>query len=427
MIARALAATWMLLLCVPVLGAQTVASVRELERTGHYEEAEAAARKGAAGATGAAMLNTLGEVLRDRGKLAAAESAFVRASASHAPDSLTALVNVARLHFDRGERERAMKEFDRFIDIYNGSAGVLTSEEMTAVGVACRYLGLDNPELFKDALKAFDRAIAIDANNNDAKIDEGNMLLDKYNSADAQTEFAEVLSTDSTDPRALLGEAKRRIFDSESGADSLLARALTINPNFVEARAQRAQELMEIEEYALAEKEAERALAVNPASSDALAVLAAVRYVTGDIKGFDAARRRAFALNPSNSAFYVTMSTAASRIRLYAVADSFALMGIGVDPKSWDAYGLAGMNQLRLGQIAEGRKSLEASFAGDPYNIWVKNTLDLLDTFKNYDDTTAGKFNTMIEKDEAPILSIYLRDLAERAYATFQQHYQFTP
>ena len=408
-------------------GAQTVASVRALERIGKYEEAEAAGRKGGATAGGSAMANTLGVVLLDRGKIIAAESAFVRGATGHAPDSLTALVNLAQLHFNRGERERAMKEFDRFIDIYNGSAGVLTSEEMTAVGIACRYLGLDNPELFKDALKAFDRAIAIDGTNNDAKIDEGELFLDKYNSADAQTAFAEVLATDSTDPRALLGEAKRRAFDNESGVDSLLTRALAINPNYVEARAQRAQLLMEIEEYAVAEKEAERALSVNPASSEALAVLAAVHYVTGDSRGFEEARQRALALNPSNAGFYVTMSSAASRIRLYAVADSFALMGIAADPKSWDAYGLAGMNQLRLGQIAEGKKSLEASFAGDPYNVWVKNTLDLLDTFKNYDDTTAGKFNTMIEKDESPILSVYLRDLAERAYATFQQHYQFSP
>jgi tetratricopeptide (TPR) repeat protein len=424
--ARAIVAACTWLLGASALRAQTVDAVRALDRVGKYDEAEAAARK-AVGAGGFSMLNTLGEVLRARGKIAAAESAFVAGASSRAADSLTAFVNLAQLHFNRGERDRAMKEFDRFIDIYNGRAGALSSSEMTAVGVACSYLGLDNPDLFKDALKAFDRAIAIDANNNDAKNDEGELFLEKYNSADAQTAFAEALAIDSTDVRALVGEAKRRAFDSERGVDSLLARALAINPNDVDAHAQRAQLLMEIEEYAQAEKEAERALAVNPASTEALAILAATRFVTGDLKGFDAARQRAVALNPSNAAFYVTMSNAASHIRLYAQADSFALAGIAADPKSWEAYSLAGMNQLRLGQIAEGKKSLETSFTGDPYNVWVKNTLDLLDTFKNYDETTAGRFTTMIEKDESPILSIYLRDLAERAYTTFQQHYQFSP
>ena len=33
----------------------------------------------------------------------------------------------------------------------------------------------------------------------------------------------------------------------------------------------------------------------------------------------------------------------------------------------------------------------------------------------------------MIEKDESPILSIYLKDLAEQAYATFAKKYAYTP
>ena len=378
-------------------------------------------------ASAAQAQNALGESLLGRGRIAEAESAFVRGIAQHAPDSLLARVNLAKLHFDRGERDRAMKEFDQFIDIYNTSAGTLTSGEMLAVGIACTYLGRDNPELFKDALKAFDRAIMLDGSNLDAKVAVGELFLDKYNSADAQTAFGEVLASNPNEPRAILGEAKRRIFDSQGGVDSLLNRALAINPNYVEARTQRAQLLLETEEHALAKQEAERALAVNPASSEALAVLAAARYVTGDTKGYEEARQRALALNPANAEFYVAMSTATSRIRLYAVAASFALQAIAVDPKSWEAHGLLGMNLLRLGQIKEGRRSLEASFKGDPYNIWVKNTLDLLDTFGNYDEVSDGKYVTMIEKSESALFGIYLRDLAERAYATFQQRYQYTP
>ncbi len=371
--------------------------------------------------------NALGVELRGHGKIAAAESAFVRGIAQHAPDSLAAMVNLARLHYDRGERDLAMKEFDRFIDIYNSSAGTLTSAELTAVGIACQYLGRENPELFKDALKSFDRAILLDGTNIDAKLDVGELFLEKYNSADAQTAFEEVLTSNPASARALLGEAKRRIFDSQPGVDTLITRALAVDPNFVEARVLRAQLLLEIEEPALAQKEAERALAIDPASSDALAVLAAARYVTGDTKGYEEIRQRALALNPANAEFYVAMSTAASRIRLYAVAASFATQGIAADPMSWEAHGLLGMNLLRLGKMTEGRQALEASFKGDPYNVWIKNTLDLLDTFGNYDDVTEGKFDTMIEKSESALFSIYLRDLAERAYSTFQQHYQFSP
>ena len=85
------------------------------------------------------------------------------------------------------------------------------------------------------------------------------------------------------------------------------------------------------------------------------------------------------------------MSSAASRIRLYAVAADFARQGIAAIRRTGRRTGLLGMNLLRLGQITEGRQSLEASFTGDPYDIWVKNTLDLLDTFGNYDEITDGQ------------------------------------
>jgi len=89
--------------------------------TGRYDEAEAAARKAVASQNGRQLLNSLGEVLVERGKRAAAESAFVRAGAEKASDSLIAAINLAELHWKRGERDRANKEFDHFIDVYNKS------------------------------------------------------------------------------------------------------------------------------------------------------------------------------------------------------------------------------------------------------------------------------------------------------------------
>src|SRR5947209_1525198 len=114
---------------------QWIAAQRELARAyatiGKYDEAEMTARRGTAAKGGAHLWNTLGEIALIRGKRAVAESAFVRAGAEHANDSLTAALNLAVLHFDRGERDRAMKEFDRFIDVYNASGGAnLTSDEL---------------------------------------------------------------------------------------------------------------------------------------------------------------------------------------------------------------------------------------------------------------------------------------------------------
>jgi tetratricopeptide (TPR) repeat protein len=416
---------------VPRSDSGWVAAQRELARAllfvGRYDEAERVARQAAAVPGGRALWNTLGEVLLTRGRLAAAESAFVRAGAERAPDSLTARLNLAVLHYGRGERARALGEFDHFIDVYNAGAARLTSAELTAVAVACRYLGTRDPQLFKDALRAFDRAIARDPNDPEPKIRLAELFLEKYNSADAQTAFDEVLRQAPAHPRALLGEARRRSFDGQGGVDSLVARALEVNPEYVDARVFRARLLLDIEDYAAAQREVERALRVNPSAREALAVAAAIRYLTGDRAGFEAATQRALALHPRDADLYATLAELAGRVRLYAAAADLARQGVAADSTSWRAHGLLGMNLLRLGQIAEGRRSLETAFRGDPYDVWIKNTLDLLDTYRNYDEIATGRFRFLIEKSESALLGIYLAELAERAHATFAAKYGYTP
>ncbi|HTE45732.1 MAG TPA: tetratricopeptide repeat protein [Gemmatimonadaceae bacterium] len=417
---------------VPATDSQWVAAQRELTRAyatiGKYDEAENTARRGTAAKGGAEMWNTLGEVLLVRGKRAPAESAFVRAGAERASDSLTAALNLAVLHYDRGERDKAMKEFDRFIDVYNKSAGgELTSEELAAVGTAVEYLGANDPQLFKDALKAFDRAISSDPSNSDAKNQLGELFLKKYNFADAQKTFDDVLQTNGNDPRALLGAARRLEADGQAGGDSLLRAALNINPEYVEARTLHAEMLLGLEDYAGAQQDIDRALKVNPTADHTLAVAAAIKYLSHDQAGFEAARQRALALNPIDADLYSTLGELAAQVRLYKPAADFAKQAVTLDPKDSHAWSVLGMNELRLGQIADGKKSLETSFSGDPYNVWVKNTLDLLDTYKNYDLSKSEHFQFMIEKSESPILSIYLKDLAEQAYATFSKKYAYTP
>lgn len=417
---------------VPQSDSAWLAAQRDLVRAyatiGKYDDAERTARRATSTPQGREMWNTLGEVLVIRGRRAAAESAFVRARAEHASDSLTAALHLAELHYDRGDRDAAMKEFDRFIDIYNASAGDnLTSAELVDVATAVEYLGAKDPELFKDALKAFDRAIGADPLNEDAKDKLGELFLRKYDFEDAEKTFEDVLENNPRDPRALLGAAERREADGQAGGDSLLRAALEINPDYVEARTLHGEMLLSLEDYAGAEKDITHALAVNPAAQRALAVDAAIKYLSHDSAGFDAAKRRALAVNPSDAEFYATLAELAGEVRLYQEAANFAQQGVALDPKDWRAWTLLGMNQLRLGKIEQGKASLDTSFKGDPYNVWVKNTLDLLDTYKNYDVIASDHFQFMIEKDEAPVLSIYLKDLAERAYAKYSKKYAYVP
>jgi tetratricopeptide (TPR) repeat protein len=403
------------------------ALARGLAEAGRYTEAEDAARRFiAANARSPELWNTLGELLQSRGRLDEARAAFEKAIAGRAGDALVAELNLAVLRFEQGERDEAGKGFDRLIAAYN-TRDELGSEELVAVGTACRYLGSDDPQLFKDALKAFDEAIAADPGNLDARVKLAELFLEKYNGADAAATLQAALERDPGHARALLALARVRDFDGAVGVVELLEKSLELNPNLAEARLFQAEIHVAEEDFAEAAKLAEGVLAQNPASQPALAVLAAARYLQEDRTGFEEARKKALLLNPRNAEFFNSVAEVCVRNRLYAEAADFAAQAVALDDRSWRGFGLLGLNQLRIGRIAEGRQNLDRSFAGDPYNVWIKNTLDLLDTLPQYVETRTPRFQLVIHGKESALLAPYVEHLAEEAYARLAERYRFQP
>ena len=51
-----------------------------------------------------------------------------------------------------------------------------------------------------------------------------------------------------------------------------------------------------------------------------------------------------------------------------------------------------------------GREEVEKAFKGDPFNLWAKNTLDLLDTFGEYRETRTDRFHLIVHGREAALL-----------------------
>ena len=400
--------------------------LRTLSETGKYNDAEEAGKRFVAGTSGAELQNALGEVYRVRGKRTEAEAAFKAALAAKASDSLTARLNLAVLRFDRGEHADALKELDTFIDVYNNRKQSLTSEELMAVGTACRYLGVTNPQLFRDALKAYDQAIARDSTNQEALLREIELFLDKYNSAEAKKSVAQLLGKNPSHPRGQLAAARVAYFDGAPTSE-LIKKSLEVNPNLPAAHAFQGATYFDAEDYTSAAKEAELALSVDSTLVEAMSVLAATKYLRGDRAGFDALKRRALALNPKEAEFFTNLAEAAARNRLYAEAVGFAREGVTADSTAWRAYGVLGMNQLRVGAMDDGKKNLDRAFAGDPYDVWIKNTLDLLDTFKDYRESTSPRFRFVIQNTESELLTTYLRELAEAAYDSLAARYQYRP
>ena len=84
---------------------------------------------------------------------------------------------------------------------------------------------------------------------------------------------------------------------------------------------------------------------------------------------------------------------------------------------------LRGLNQLRTGAISQGRDDLETAFAGDPYDLWTKNTLDLLDVVERYTEVRSPRFTFVLDPKEADLIQLYLEPLAEEAYDRLAARY----
>lgn len=401
--------------------------VRALAEVGRYAEAESAAMASVDRHPESPELQlSLGRVLRRTGDLSGAERALRAAVDGGASDALAAELELGRLAWDRGEREVAEEIFDGILDVYRRT-GQLSAEALTAIGSAARYLGMRDNTLLRDALSLYDEAIAADPSAADPHLRVGELFLDKYNSQDAGASFGAVLSRNPTHPDALLGMGRRAQFDGSTEALEHTLASLEVNPNHVQARAFLARLYVGIEDYGRAEEEALQALEVNASSLDALAVLGAARYLGGNEAGFRAARDRALALNPGYADFYNTVGETAARTHFYADAVRFGRLAVKLDPYSWRGQSLLGLNLLRTGDMEEGRQVLETAFAGDPFNVWVKNTLDMLDNVDTYVELDRRPFRFVMDPAEADVLGVYMEPLAHEAFSSLARRYGYEP
>ncbi len=409
------------------LGSQNDAAVRRslsdaLVAVGRYAEAEELLREGDA----EAMRLPLGRLLLRTGRLDEAEAVLTGADTDGHPDRLEARLALGRIALERGERDQAEAHFDTFFDAYNGS-GRLTANDLAAVGHAVAHLGRADPDLYQDALRAFDEALSADPSLDEVHVAIGHLFLGRHVSGEAKAAFQAVLDRNPHDPEAKLGMAKAARFDGSRQAIDLTREALATNESLVGARVFLGLLLLELENFEAAQEEADRALDVNPRSLEALTVKAAARLLSGDADGFRAIEGRILELNPSYGSLYATGAELLARQRQYAGAAELARAGIQVDSTDADVRGHLAMNQLRIGRIDQGRANLEKAFEGDPHNVWYFNTLELLDDLTTFPSVRVGDFELVLHEREADLLALYVGAYAQEALDALSARYGMRP
>lgn len=338
---------------------------------------------------------------------------------------------LALLEVRRGMRAAGLARLHRVIDTYNRSPRVWSARELSAVGRAAAALGYQSPGLFRDALRVFDEAAALDPGDPLPHLLAGELLLDKFNTAEAAESITEVLSGNAQHPGALFLTARiqerQGVPATAEGQADGLAETLAVNPNYPPARALEVHRLLEQERREDAEKHALAAVEALPEAPETIAALAAVRFLAGDNSGLaelEARYERSWAGDPYLD---LALGSAAERRRWYREAAERSRAALRRNPDSAAASRLLGLNLLRLGAVEGGRRALEDAFARDPFDALVKNTLDLLDELDGFETVTSRPFEFVLPAAEAEVLRPYVEEISREALESFRDRYGYEP
>jgi cellulose synthase operon protein C len=399
--------------------------ITALVETGRYEEAEKVALGFLAQASSleerqrARVWMVLGEVYAVTGRYPEALEALDRARASG--EILRASVRTGMILWQMGRIEEARALFQRLHQRALVSE-LRSAEDLTWMARALVYL--DRPH---EANDLYAEAIERDPSFLEAYLQAGDLFIEKYNYAEAAGFFRDALRINPRCARAHVGLARSARIEGGAEAFAHVQRALAVNPRLSEAHDLAAALLLEVGEIEAAERHLEQALRVNPHSLSTRAYRAVAFYLQDRRADLEEEIRRVQSVNPRPGEVYAVLAEFAALNRRYLEAVHFAQKAVELSPWLWRAWATLGLNLLRVGREAEGREVLERAFAGDPFNVWVKNTLDLLDRLRGYSETATEHFLIRAAPSESPVLAPLVAEVLERAYAQLTERYQFHP
>lgn len=412
-------------LLLPGARAQQLDEAHEHLQHARHAQAEAAARAQLDARPGDAW-QVIGASLAARGRDGAALDAFARALDAGVTRPLEVRVAMAALRARAGDGDAAQAHWRAVLEQWR-AGGVEDAHELLAVADAARALGRGDPSLRRTALRLYEEAIVRAPDDPAPRVALGELLLASYNGEEALPLFREALELAPEGPGALLGLARALHFERDEGARDAARAALAHAPELVPARVFLAQLLAEDDDPDAAREALDAALAVNPRAASALSLLAALHDRDGQDDAVKALMDLVLTIAPQHSDGFATLAELAADQRRYADAVRYASRAIALDERDWRAHALLGMNRLRLGQTTAARESLETAFRGDPFNVWTKNTLDLLDAMDGYAVIEQGRFRLVARADQAAVLAPLLLPLAEQAYDAHARRYGVQP
>jgi tetratricopeptide (TPR) repeat protein len=268
---------------------------------------------------------------------------------------------------------------------------------------------------YRDANEVFKALEKKEPKNPDYKVRWGRMMLDHAQPSDAEDLFREALEIKQDHAGALLGLALVAADGFDPRAVELARKALESDPKLTEAQELLARQALEDNDNARATAEAKKAIALDPNSAQGKAILAAIDLL---------ADKKDSTWDPHTAKGYETIARFFVLNRRYEEGIQYYRKAIEMDPQLYSARSQLGVNLMRLGQNDEAYKQLELCFNNEFQDAATRNSLKLMDSYKNFVTFTTPRTILKLHKKEAELLHPYIEGEMERAISTYEKKYK---
>ncbi len=269
---------------------------------------------------------------------------------------------------------------------------------------------------FKDANDVFLALVAKYPNDPDIKVRWGRLFLERNQPDDADAVFNQALEIKKDDAGALLGLALLAADSYDPASAEMAHKALEIDPKLVEAQELLARLALEDNNNPKAIEEANKALALDSNSVQGKAILAIIEWL---------ADKKDSKWDPHAAKGYETAGHFFTLNRRYEEADQYYLKALEVDPQLDSARAQLGINLMRLGNKDEAYQLLKTCWDNGYQSKQIKNSLTLMDSYKNFVTFKTDRTTLVLQKKEAELLHPYFEAEMKRAIATYEKKYKF--
>ena len=357
-------------------------------------------------------------------------------------DQLLAVWIVAEVDRTAGRLDEAQRGYSRLIRHYN-MHDVDRAESLRWIGLgAARYARWNRlsgqfhflaNDLYPEALKLDPRYWA-------ARYEAGMLFLEKYNRPDASSELRAALELNRNAAEVHVALARLALDQRDvQQAEASIDRALEINPRLLSAwlgKTDLAWSNFKPRESLRLLRE--KALPINPVDEEALGRVAACYLLLDESpKQGPSKKDRATRFtrlvdevtgrNPHAGDFFVALAERLRDRNKYAMSERFFRRALEVMPQKVGPRSNLGLLYMRMGLEDEARKILDEAFDVDPFNVRVKNTLELLDVLGEMETLDTEHFMIRFDGKHDTIVARCFSKQLEETYPRWCELFGYRP